>query len=58
MLQKQDPSLKEMLINNHNNDDFENDKKSSFVDVNILAPAGGGRREREADDEMRWCKVV
>ena len=57
MLQKQDPSLKDMLINNHNNDDFENDKKSSFVDVNILA-AGAGRREREADDEMRWCKVV
>ena len=47
MLQKQDPSLKEMLINNHNNDDFENDKKSSFVDVNILAPAGGGKRERK-----------
>ena len=57
MLQKQDPSLKDMLINNHNNDDFENDKKSSFVDVNILA-AGAGRREREADDEMRWCEVV
>ena len=45
MLQKQDPSLKDMLINNHNNDDFENDKKSSFEDVNILA--GGGWKERK-----------